>query len=587
MKTRFPFSVIVILGLGILLGILILRMEPQTSLESDDLRHVNSSHDDSIERGPHGGWLFSDNDFQLEVAIYEKGIPPQFRVYPGRVSGENIPPSEVDLIIELKRLDRVDSISFKSTPDFLIGNQTVEEPHSFEVDIKARWQGKDYAWQFSQIEARAEISAEALETAGITTEIAGPGKIKTVHRLTGEIGVDEEKVVHIVPRLDGVVRKVFKDLGDHVKEGELLAILESRELADIKINYLAAVKQLKLAVADLKRETRVYENTRAMLKLLEQQSDPEEIYRHLNNLVIGKNRELLIPAYSKLQLADSIYRREKQLHEKGISSESEYLLALEDYKSAEAKYVALREKIEYDGDWTIRQKQRTAEMGQLNQQTATQKLLALGLSASEIERLGMQGKLALTQYELRSSLSGTVIQKHLTIGEALEKDDNIFVLVDLSDVWVNIAIPVRNLKAVKLGQKVRVKNEVMGIEGAGRLTYLSSIIDEKNRTVIGRVVIPNPRKLWRPGTFVSGELVVEERAVPIAIKVRAIQRLRDWSVVFVKYENLFEGRPLQLGASDGTWVEVLDGLSAGENYVVKNSFVVKAEIEKSGATHQH
>ena len=73
MKTRFPFSVIVILGLGILLGILILRMEPQTSLESDDQRHMNSSHDDSIERGPHGGWLFSDNDFQLEV-VHESEV---------------------------------------------------------------------------------------------------------------------------------------------------------------------------------------------------------------------------------------------------------------------------------------------------------------------------------------------------------------------------------------------------------------------------------------------------------------------------------------------------------------------------------
>jgi len=80
---------------------------------------------------------------------------------------------------------------------------------------------------------------------------------------------------------------------------------------------------------------------------------------------------------------------------------------------------------------------------------------------------------------------------------------------------------------------------------------------------------------------------LEERTVPIAIKAEAIHKLRDWSVVFVKYGNYFEGRPLELGVSDGTWVEVLNGLSAEENYVVKNSFIVKAEIEKSGATHSH
>ena len=286
-------------------------------------------------------------------------------------------------------------------------------------------------------------------------------------------------------------------------------------------------------------------------------------------------------------MTGSVYQREKQLHEKGISSKSEYLLALEDYKSSEAKYVALREKIAYDGDWAIRQKQRTAEMEQLNLQTSIQKLLALGLSAAQIERLRIQKNPIFTQYELRSSLSGLIIKRHLTTGEAIKKDDDVFVLADFSDVWVNIAIPANNLKAVKLGQKVKVKNEPMEIEETGRLTYLSSIIDEKNRTITGRVVIPNPKKLWHPGTFVSVELVLEERAVPLAIKAEAIQNLRDWSVVFVKYGNLLEGRPLELGVSDGIWVEVLSGLSAGENYVVRNSFVVKAEIEKSGATHSH
>ncbi len=227
MNIRFPFLVTLILGLGIFLSIRILQMEPQNTLQSGSQDKKKLSHQDEIARGPHGGWLFSDGDFQLEVAIYEKGIPPQFRVYPGKVSGESIPPSEVDLIIELKRLDRVDSISFKSTADFLIGNQTIEEPHSFEVDIKASWQNKDYAWQFSQIEARTEISAEALKIAGMTIETVDSGKIKTVQRLTGEIGLNEEKVVHIVPRLDGVVREVFKDLGDQVIEGELLAIFYS------------------------------------------------------------------------------------------------------------------------------------------------------------------------------------------------------------------------------------------------------------------------------------------------------------------------------------------------------------------------
>jgi len=470
------------------------------------------------------------------------------------------------------------------------------EPHDHHEDhhdegvnstINSTKRGPQAGWEYSQIEARAEIFPEMIKNLDITISKAGPAKIKIIQQLTGEVSLNEAKVVHIVPRLDGVVRKVLKDLGDRVENGELLAVLESRELADVKISYLSALKKLTLSLKDLEREKLVYKNTLTMLRLLEQHSDLEEIEHRLNNLVIGESRKLIIPAYSKFKLADSVYQREKQLHQKGISSESEYLLAFEDYKSAEAEYLALREKISYDGNWTIRQKQKTAEMDQLELQTTNQKLQALGLSTTQIELLETQENPIFTQYELRSTLSGLVVQRHLTTGEAIKKDDNIFVLADFSDVWVNVAIPASNIKAVKLGQKVRVINKSMEIEETGRLTYLSSIIDEKNRTVTGRVVIPNRKNLWRPGTFVDVELIVEERPVPIAIKAEAIQNLRDWSVVFVKYGDYFEGRPVELGVSDGSWVEVLNGLSAGEKYAVKNSFIIKAEIEKSGATHSH
>ena len=241
----------------------------------------------------------------------------------------------------------------------------------------------------------------------------------------------------------------------------------------------------------------------------------------------------------------------------------------------------------YDGDGGIRQKQRTLEMDQLELRTANQKLQALGLFSTQIQLLETEENPIFTQYELRSTLSGLVVKRHLTIGEAIKKDANIFVLADLSDVWVNVAIPANNIKAVKLGQKVRVINNSMGIEDTGRLTYLSSIIDEKNRTITGRVIIPNRKKLWRPGTFVDIELILEQRSVPIAINPEAIQSLRDWSVVFVKNGNYFDGRPVELGISNANWVEVLNGLSAGEEYALKNSFIIKAEIEKSGATHSH
>ncbi len=587
MKKQFPYAIAIILAVGAVLAVAIMRMNTSVPVKMGEHAPSESKQEDAVPRGSHGGWLFSKDAFQMEVAIFERGVPPQFRVYPMDTEGNPIELNEVQLVIELHRLDRMDTVGFNPSGDYLLGDQTVVEPHSFDMTLRAQWKGNDYEWQHSQIEARAELSDEAIKNAGIQVKVAGPEKLRNILQLTGEIGLNEEKVVHIVPRLDALVKQVFKDLGDRVEKGEILAVLESRELADAKINYLSVGKQSRLATDDLKREILVYDNTKIMLDLLEQELDLETIYSRLKGLVIGESRQLLLPAYAKLKLAKSVYQREKRLFEKGISSESEYLLALEDFKSAEAKYVALREKIAYDGQWAIRQKKRTDEMEQLNVQTAIQKLLSLGLKRREIEVLEKRQAHVFTQYELRSSLSGLVIKKHITTGEAVNKDDDIFLLADLSNVWVNVAIPAKYIKHVKLGTNVIVKSEQVGLEVDGKLTYLGSIIDRQTRMVTGRVVIPNPKGQWRPGTFVTVDLILDERTVPIAIPREAIQTLRDWSVVFVKYGNAFEARPLELGASDTQHWEVLDGLAAGEQYVIQNSFAVKAEIEKSGAVHSH
>ena len=576
-----------ILILGVFAGKMILNMDMATVNRDSHEPAAASGEAGAIPRGSHGGWLFSKDDLEVEVKIFETGIPPEFRVYVTDASGKAVPLNEVDLTITLKRLDRVDEIHFKPVGEYLLGDKEVVEPHSFDVKIHARWKKQTYEWEFAQIEARVKLPDEAIKNADITIQTAGPAKLKNLINLSGEIGLNEEKVVHIVPRLNGVVKKVFKDLGDRVRVGDVLAIIESRELADAKINYLAATKQVNLAKLDLERQILISKNTSQMLDLLQKDLDLEEVYRQLKDLQIGRSRELLISAYAKLSLAKSVYLREKKLLEKGISSESEYLLAVENYKSGEAKYIALREKIAYDSQWAVRQKKRTDEMETLKLQTARQKLFALGLTDGEVGMLPSQKERMFTQYELRSPLGGVVIQKHLTTGEAVKNDDDIFLLADFSDVWVNIAIPAKDLKYVKLGQNVVVKDDNLGMEAKGKLTYLDSIIDETSRTVTGRVVIPNAKGHWRPGTFVTLRLVFEERKVPIAVPEKAIQTIRDWSVVFVKYGNFFEARPLELGENDGDRVEVLAGLKAGEQYVVQNSFVVKAEIEKSSAVHSH
>ncbi len=596
MKIKSLLPIICFIAAGVYAGNIILnttqesaQKSKQKSSSSEENRGIQDSagndYTDSILKGPNGGWLFTEKDLQVEVKIFESGIPPEFRAFITDGSGESISLDEVDLTIKLNRLDRIDTIQFKPMGKYLLGDKAIVEPHSFNVDIHAHWKERQYEWKFSQIEARAELTEAAVKNANITIKKAGPARIKNKINLPGEINLNEGKVVHIVPRLDGVVKKALKHSGDTVVPGDILATIESRELADAKINYLAKSQQVDLSKSDFDRETVLFKNTQELLNLLHKKIDLEDVYQELKGLQIGKSRELLIPAYAKMKLAKSVYLREKNLFAKGISSESEYLQAEENLKSSEAKYLALREKIDYDGNWAVRQKKRNFDIEVLNLQTARQKLFALGLVDKEIENLPQQDEQNFSKYKLRSPLGGIIIQKHLTTGEAVKSDDAVFLLADLSEVWVNMAIPVMDIKSVKLGQTVTVKGNE--IQTRGKLTYLDSIVDRKSRTINGRVVISNPKLKWRPGTFVTVELLLDERKVPLAVSAKAIQTIRDWSVVFVKYGNLFEARPLQLGKSDGQWVEILKGLSVGEHYVEENSFLVKAEIEKSSATHDH
>ena len=119
-------------------------------------------------KGPHGGRLLSEGEFQVEVTIYERGVPPQFRVYAFE-QGKPVSPEEWTLSIRLRRLGgREDVIKFEHEGEYLRGNRVVEEPHSFVVEVVAQRAGQTYQWAFEHVEGRVELPLEALASAGIT-----------------------------------------------------------------------------------------------------------------------------------------------------------------------------------------------------------------------------------------------------------------------------------------------------------------------------------------------------------------------------------------------------------------------------------
>ena len=186
-----------------------------------------------------------------------------------------------------------------------------------------------------------------------------------------------------------------------------------------------------------------------------------------------------------------------------------------------------------------------------------------------------------------TAFSGTVIEKHVTLGEFVRDDQDIYVVADLSSVWVNVAVYGRDLPKIRRGQSVLVESVGAGPSSQGRIDYVGAVVGEATRAATARVVLPNPSLRWRPGMFVTARIVVDEREVPVAVPENAVQRVEGRDCVFVQEGDGFVARPVVLGKSDGQWIEILSGLAAGEPFVVRGSFVLKSELQKSEAGHEH
>jgi len=196
---------------------------------------------------------------------------------------------------------------------------------------------------------------------------------------------------------------------------------------------------------------------------------------------------------------------------------------------------------------------------------------------------------SLSPYEMRTLIAGTVIDKHITLGEAVSREHAAFVVADLSSVWVDITVYQRDLTHVAKGQRVSVAGGHDLPLASGVVSYVAPIVDETTRTALARVVLPNPEGAWRPGTFITAQIVVDRIDVPVAVPRTALQMFEGRDVVFVRTEEGFVPRPVVVGRTDENRLEIVSGLADGEPYVSQGGFTLKAELGKEsfGGGHAH
>lgn len=331
-----------------------------------------------------------------------------------------------------------------------------------------------------------EIDDAQIKAAGITIEAVAPARITSVVQFPGEVQLNDDRTVHVVPRVAGVAERVAVLTGQTVRKGELLVIFSSQQIS-------------------------------------EQRSALQSAERHLEHVKM-------------------VFQREKRLWEQRVSAEQDYLEA-----------------------------QHAVEEAEIRRDNAVQKLRALGVSLSAN---------ALNRFELFAPYDGVIVERNLSIGEAVKEDTPIFTIADLSTVWIEVYIPAKDLPLVRVGDKVKVRATAFDAETIGTVAFIGALVGEQTRMAKARIVVTNSKGLWRPGLFVNVEVKAADTLVPVTVKNDALQSLGTQQVIFVREGKRFVPRSVSTGRTDGKNIEITSELAPGTRYAAMNSYVIKSELAK-------
>ncbi|HLB05087.1 MAG TPA: efflux RND transporter periplasmic adaptor subunit, partial [Thermodesulfobacteriota bacterium] len=308
----------------------------------------------------------------------------------------------------------------------------------------------------------------------------------------GKVSVNETRLAHVGPRIAGRAVEVFANLGDFIKKGQPVAVIDSPELGEAQSQYLKAKTNLQVA---------------------------EKSYERAKIVVEGK------------VISTGEFQRR----------EGEYLSATTEAKAAEDR------------------------------------LHLLGMTDDEVSAIG-KGHTISSRVAIYAPVTGTVIERHLTLGEVVEPAEPLFTIADLSNLWVIADIPENDISMVKKGQKVSVAvPSYPDAEFIGKVTYISDTVEPATRSVKVRAEVENLKGTLKPEMFATVK-VGTGKMDALAIPESAVQREGEKTIVFVAEDEItFQKRVVTLGPEVDGYHQVISGLEKGERIVTKGAFTLKSE----------
>jgi cobalt-zinc-cadmium efflux system membrane fusion protein len=424
--------------------------------------------------------------------------------------------------------------------------------------------------------------ATVLQQAGIETAVAAPRALRAKLVVPAEVQFDATQVTEVTPRVGGVVHEARARLGDEVKVGDVLAIIESAALGEAKSRFIELRENHALAVADLERVREIHTGTQAMLATAQADTAPEAVLAELASIRVGEAKSRLLQAHAALQLARAVEAREKQLVEQKVSSQQELERARSGRAAAEAEFAALREEIAFSSSRALLEAERAVQVAKTALDAAERQLHVLGLNHDDMDKIDAEKEEEISQYALRSPAAGRIVARRITVGEAVEEGESLFTVADTSRMWLIMGISVADLPLLRAGLPVQFEGDgLSGRDFDGEIAWIAASVDEHTRTAQARVELPNPDGVLRAGMFGQAHITLRPDEPAVTVPEIAVQTDGCCQLVFVREsETVFVPRKIVRGTSAGGYVEILDGLKEGDVVATTGSYLMKTEVLK-------
>lgn len=264
-------------------------------------------------------------------------------------------------------------------------------------------------------------------------------------------------------------------------------------------------------------------------------------------------------------------------------AQSQYLKARTSFEVAEKSYerakVILEGKVISTGEFQRREGEFIVAKTELK--ATEDRLHLLGMTDKVILDIAKEHTIN-SKVAIYASLSGAIIERHVTLGEVVEPVKPLFTIADLSNLWVIADIPEWDIPKIKKGQGVAVTVSPYPEKVfKGNISYIAEVIDHETRTVKARAEVENSKGLLKPEMFAMVRISTSEKKGVLTIPGSAIQREGEKTIVFVeKGEAAFEKRAVEIGPEVDGYHQVISGLKEGERVVIKGAFTLKSETMK-------